>query len=109
MVNKCGRCSLYSVGLQIDVTVAQPVTPKSRDATSRRSSSSALWPTGGEHGRCVGEDVTGRFSCFVCGWFYRRLAGKQDAKKVLGLAEKEVTGQARRNTEEARPVMTPKT
>lgn len=35
MVNKCGRCSLYSVGLQIDVTVAQPVTPKSRDATSR--------------------------------------------------------------------------
>lgn len=65
-----------------------------------------LWPNGGEHGQCVGEDVTGRFSCFVCGWFYRRLAGKQNAKKVLGLAKKEVTRQARRNTEEARPVMT---
>ncbi len=34
MVNRCGKCSLYSVGLHIDVKAAQPVTPKSRDATS---------------------------------------------------------------------------
>lgn len=34
MVNTCGRCSLYSGGLQINVKAAQPVTPKSREATS---------------------------------------------------------------------------
>lgn len=115
MVNKCGRCSFYLVGLQIYVTAAQPVTPKSRDTAAihtRGSTNSSvpskfeLWPNGGEHGRCVGEDVTGCYSRFVCGRFYRRLAGKQNAKKVLGLAEKEVTRQACRNTEEARPVMT---
>lgn len=65
-----------------------------------------LWLNGGEHGRCVGEDVTGCFSRFIRGGFCRRLAGKQNAKKVLGLAEKAVAGQTRRNTEEARPVMT---
>jgi len=78
------------------------VIPFTRGLQSCVSSSSNCW---GEHGRSVGEDVTGRYSRFFCGGFCRRLAGKQNEKKVLGLAEKAVTGQTRRNTEEARPVM----
>lgn len=39
----CGRCSLYLVGLHIFVTVAQQVTPMSRDSIHTCVSSSSSW------------------------------------------------------------------
>lgn len=47
---------------------------------------------GGEHGRCVWEDITGHYPSFVCRWFCGWMAGKQNAKKILGLAEEAFTG-----------------
>lgn len=74
---RCGRCSLYLVGLQIFVTVAQQVMAMSRDSIHTRVSSAAEVNMADVSERTLQVAIVVSFAAgFVAGWQANRMRRK---------------------------------